>query len=78
MALDYFPKCYILECESVRIGENIQNEILGGKIIFADVLFYQLITSTLLTDKAESLKVNGSRKKKNRTSFYMEQLQAKK
>ena len=32
--------------------------------IFADVLSYQLITSTLLTDKAESLKVNGSRKKK--------------
>ena len=31
--------------------------------IFADVLSYQRITSTLLTDKAESLKVNGSRKK---------------
>ena len=25
-------KCYILECESVRIGQNIQNEVLGGKI----------------------------------------------
>ena len=32
LALSYSPKCYILECESVRIGENIQNEILGGKI----------------------------------------------
>ena len=45
--------------------------------IFADVLSYQRITSTLLTDKAELLKVNGSRKK-NHTSFHMEQLQTKK
>ena len=33
--------------------------------IFADVLSYQLITSTLLTDEAESLKLNGSREKKS-------------
>ena len=46
--------------------------------IFADVLSYQLITSTLLTDEAESLKLNGSREKKNHTSFHMEQRQTKK
>ena len=45
--------------------------------IFADVLSYQLITSTLLNDEAESLKLNGSREKKNHTSFHMEQLQTK-
>ena len=78
LAMNYSPKCHIFWCNSIRVVEKIQKDMSVERSIFADVLSYQLITSTLLTDEAESLKLNGSREKKNHTSFHMEQLQTKK
>ena len=62
--MDYSPKCHIFWCNSIRVVRKIQKEMSVERSIFADVLSYQLITSTLLTDEAESLKLNGSREKK--------------
>ena len=39
------------ECNSVRIGQNIENEVSVERLIFADVVAYQLIRT-----------LNGSRK----------------
>ena len=40
--MDFSQKCYLFcECNSVRIGQNIQNEVSQERSIFADVLDYQ-------------------------------------
>ena len=44
LAVDFSPKCYLFcERNSVRIGQNIQNEVSLGRSIFADVVAYQFI-----------------------------------
>lgn len=42
------------ECNSVRIGQNIENEVSVERFILADVVAYQLISINLT--------LNGSRK----------------
>ena len=40
----FFPKMLpFCECNSVRIGQNIQNEVSLERYIFADVVAYQFI-----------------------------------
>ena len=42
-AVDFSPKCYFFcECISVRIGQNIENEVSVERFIFADVAAYKL------------------------------------
>ena len=42
--MDFSPKCYLFrECNSDRIGQNIQNEVLLERIIFEDVVVYQFM-----------------------------------
>ena len=36
----------LLFCDSVRIGQNIENEVSVERFIFADVVAYQLISLT--------------------------------
>ena len=44
VAADFSPKCYLFcECNSVRIGQNIQNEVSLERSIFADVVAYLFI-----------------------------------
>ena len=40
-----FPQnvTFICECNSVRIGQNIQNEVALERYIFADVVAYQFV-----------------------------------
>ena len=44
-AVDFSPKCYLFcESSSVRISQNIENEVLLERSIgFADVVAYQFI-----------------------------------
>ena len=45
MANGFIPKTLLFcECNSVRIGQNIQNEVSVEGSIFADVVAYQLIS----------------------------------
>ena len=44
MANGFIPKTLVFcESDSVRIGQNIQNEVSVERSIFADVVAYQLI-----------------------------------
>ena len=44
MGSGFFPKMLpFCECNSVRIGQNIQNEVSLERYIFADVVAYQFI-----------------------------------
>ena len=44
MAVNVSPEFYLFsECNSVRIGQNIQNEVLLERSIFANVVAYQFI-----------------------------------
>ena len=41
--MDFSSKCYLFcECNSVRIGQDIQNEVSLERFVFADVVAYQL------------------------------------
>ena len=47
MGSGFFPKMLpFCECNSVRIGQNIQNEVSLERYIFADVVAYQFINLT--------------------------------
>ena len=41
--MDFSPKCYLFVSVTVRIGQNIQNEVSLERYIFADVVAYQFI-----------------------------------
>ena len=44
LLVESFPKMILFcECNSVRIGQNIQNEVSVKISIFADIVVYQLI-----------------------------------
>ena len=44
LAVGFSPKCYLFcERNSVRICQNIQNEVSLRRSIFADVVAYQFI-----------------------------------
>ena len=44
LTVDFSPKCYLFsERNSVRIGQNIQNEVSLERSIFGDVIAYQFI-----------------------------------
>ena len=52
--MDFSSKCYLFcECNSVRISQNIQNEVSLERSIFANVVAYQFINF--------SWRLNGSR-----------------
>ena len=54
VAADFSPKYYLFcECNSVTIGQNIQNEVSLERSIFADVVAYLFINL--------NWKLNGSR-----------------
>ena len=45
LAVDFPPKCYLFcECNSDRIGQNIQNEVLLERSIFGAGNVYQFIS----------------------------------
>ena len=45
MANGFIPRTlFFCECNSVRIGQNIQNEVSVERSIFTDVVAYQLIS----------------------------------
>ena len=48
---------FFCECNSVRIGQNIQNEVSVERSIFTDVVAYQLISLnwTLTGSKKENM-----------------------
>ena len=70
MAEDFFPKCYLFyECNSVRIGQNIQNEVSLERSIFADVVANQFINL--------NGKLIGSRKEDMHRSIWNENDQMK-
>ena len=52
------------ECNSVRIGQNIENEVSVERFIFAYVVAYQLISINLT--------LNGSRKENMHRSIWNE------
>ena len=44
VAVDFSPKCYLFcDCSSVRVGQNIQNEISLKESIFVHVVAYLFI-----------------------------------
>ena len=44
LEMDFSSKCYLFcECNSVRIGQDIQNEVSLEKFVFADVVAYHFI-----------------------------------
>ena len=44
LAVDFSPKCYLFcECNSVRISQNIQNEVSLERSIFAYVVAYRFV-----------------------------------
>ena len=46
--MNVFPEFYLFsECNSVRIGQNIQNEVMLETSIFANVVAYQFIPCEL-------------------------------
>ena len=44
LEMDFSSKCYLFcECNSVRIGQDIQNEVSPERFVFADVVAYHFI-----------------------------------
>ena len=44
LEMDFSSKCYLFcECNSVRIGQDIQNEVSLERFVFADVVAYHFI-----------------------------------
>ena len=63
--MDFSPKCYLFcECNSVRIGQNIQNGVSLERSIFADVVAYQFVNF--------NWKLNGSTKENMHRSIWNE------
>ena len=68
--MDFSEKCYLFcDCNSVRIGQNIQNEVSLERSIFVDVVANHFINL--------NVKLNGSRKEDMHRSIWNENDQMK-